>query len=159
MKFLRKSIAPIFVVICCCVLAVSCSESREVQCRKLTEAVNKGNTLIDSHKTINDLATTKKLAKHLNLTAKELENVKLTDSKLKEFQKQSVKSFREMSQAFGDIGKAREAGNRATTSIKGREQIQKALADHERAGKLAKRAAESQDAVTEQLINYCKGDR
>ena len=159
MYFFCKSIALILVVICCCVLAVSCGESREVQCTKLTQFVTKGNDIIDSQRNSNDLATTKKLAKYLNRTAKQLEGLRLTDNKLKEFQTQSVKSFREMGQALGDIGKAIEAGNRASTSIEGREQIQKAQANIVIAGKRANQAAQSQDAVTEQLVNYCKGER
>ena len=159
MYFFRKSIAPIVVVIACCVLVVSCGESREVQCTKLTQFVTKGNYLIDSQRNSNDIATTKKLARDLNRTAKQLEGLRITDNKLKEFQSESVKSFREMGQALGDIGKAFEAGNRAATSIEGREQIQKAQAELVKAGKLANQAAESQDAVTEKLIDYCTIER
>jgi hypothetical protein len=159
MKFLGKSIALLLVVIGCCLLAASCGENREVQCTKLTELVTKGNDLIDSQKNRNDLATTKKLANNLNSTAKQLENLKLTDSNLKDFQQQSVKSFREIGQALGDIGKAVEAGNRAPTSQEGQEQIQTAQANIANAGKRANQAAQSQDAVTEKLIDYCKVDR
>jgi len=159
MYFFRKPIAIIVIVIACCVLAVSCGESRDVQCNKLTEVVTKGNALIDSKKNSNDTATTKNLAKDLNRTAKQLEGLRLTDENLKEFQKQSVKSFREMGQALRDIGKALDAGNRASTSLEGREQIQKARADIVRAGQRANQDAQSQDALTEKLIKYCKGDR
>ncbi|MGL5061664.1 MAG: hypothetical protein ACRC62_16970 [Microcoleus sp.] len=156
MRFFRKSIARILVVICCCLLAVSCGESREVQCTKLTEAVTKGNALIDAQHTNYDIASTKKLAKDLDRTAKQIENLKLTDSNLKEFQQQLVTSFREMGEALGDIGKALEVGNRVAPSTEGREQIKKAQANIARAGKQANRAAESQDAVNEKLVNYCK---
>jgi len=88
-----------------------------------------------------------------------LESLRLTDTNLKQIQIQSVKSFREMGQALGDIGKALEAGNLASTSIEGREQIQKAQTDIVRAGQRANQAAANQDALTEKLINYCKSDR
>ncbi|MGB8686873.1 MAG: hypothetical protein WCD53_06005, partial [Microcoleus sp.] len=67
--------------------------------------------------------------------------------------------FRDLGQALGDIAKAFEAGNLASTSIEGREQIQKAQTDLVKAGQQANQAAENQDALTDKLINYCKSDR
>lgn len=159
MYFFRKQIAILLVVVACCTLTVSCSDSRTVQCTKFTEIVTKGNALIDIKKDRNDAATTKNLAKDLNQTAKQLEALPITDTTLKELQGPSVKSFREMGQALGDIGQALESGNMASTSIKGREQIQTARADIIRAGQQANLAAENQDALTGKLINYCKSDR
>lgn len=157
MYFLPKQIAIVGFVAGCCLLTVSCNkDNRVVECAKLTELVTKGNALIETKKDSNDTGTTKNLAKDLNQTSKELESLSLTDTNLKELQSQSVKSFREMGQAIGDIGKALEAGNRASTSIEGREQIRKAQADIIKAGQQANEAAAAQDAVTEKLINYCK---
>ena len=160
MYFLPKQIAIILIIATCCFLTVSCNnDSRVVQCTKLTEIVTKGNALIETKKDSNDTATTKNLAKDLNQTSKQLEALRLTDTNLKEFQSQSVKSFRQMGQALGDIGKALEAGNRASTSIEGREQIRKAQVDIVKAGQQANEAAANQDVVTEKLIKYCKSDR
>ena len=159
MYFFRKQIAILLVVVACCTLTISCSDSRAVQCTKFTQIVTKGNTLIDIKKDSNDAATTKNLAKDLSQTSKQLEELRITDSTLKEIQGPSVKSFREMGQALGDIGKALEAGNLASTSIEGREQIKTAQADIIRAGQQANQAAENQDALTGKLINYCKSDR
>ena len=157
MYFLPKQIAIILIIAACCFLTVSCNnDSRVVQCTKLTEIVTKGNALIETKKDSNDTATTKNLAKDLNQTSKELESLRITDTNLKEFQSQSVKSFRQMGQAIADIGKNLEAGNRASTSIEGREQIRKAQADIVKAGQQANEAAANQDAVTEKLIKYCK---
>jgi hypothetical protein len=160
MYFFRKQIAIVFVVVACCTLTISCSgDNRTVQCTKLIAIVTKGNALIDIKKDSNDIATTKNLAKDLNQTAQQIEALRITDATLKEIQTPSVKSFREMGQGLGDIGKALEAGNRASTSIEGREQIKTAQADIIRAGQRANRAADAQDALTRKLINYCKSDR
>ncbi|MEG4800602.1 hypothetical protein QUB63_05535 [Microcoleus sp. ARI1-B5] len=159
MYFFRKQIAILLLVVACCTLTISCSDSRAVQCTKLTEIVTKGNALIDIKQDSNDAATTKNLAKDLNQISKQLEALRITDTTLKEIQGPSVKSFREMGQALGDIGKALEAGNLASTSIEGREQIKTAQADIIRAGQQALRAADNQDALTGKLIKYCKSDR
>ena len=155
MYFFRKQIAILLIVVACCTLTISCSNSRAVQCTKFTEIITKGNALIDVKKDRNDAATTKNLAKDLNKTAKELEALQITDKTLKEIQGPSVKSFQQMGQALGDIGRTLEAGNRASTSIEGREQIQTAQAGIIRAGQQANQAAENQDALTDKLINYC----
>lgn len=156
MYFFRKQIAILFIVVACCTLTISCSESRTVQCTKFTEIVTRGNTLIDIKKDSNDAATTKNLAKDLNQTAKQLEALRITDATLKEIQGPSVKSFRSIGEALGDIAKALETGNQASTSIKGREQIQAAQADIIKAGQQANQAADNQDVLTGKLINYCK---
>jgi len=159
MYFFRKQIAILLIVVACCTLTISCSDSRAVQCTKFTEIVNKGNALIDVDKDSNDAATTDKLAKNLNLIANELEDLRITDKTLKEIQEPSVKSFQEISQALGDISKSLQAANLASTSIEGREQIQTAQAEIIRAGQQANQAAANQDALTSKLINYCKSDR
>jgi hypothetical protein len=156
MYFFRKQIARVIVIFACFMLTVSCSESRVVQCTKFTELVTKGNGFIDTKKDRNDAGTTKNLAKDLKQIAKELESLRLTDTNLKQIQRQSVKSFRDLGQALGDIGKAVEVAKRASTSIEGREQIQKAQNDFFRAKQQAKQAAANQDALTGKLINYCK---
>lgn len=159
MYFFRKQIAILLIIVACCTLTISCSDNRAAQCTKFTEIVTKGNTLIDLKQGTYDAATTKNLAKDLNQTAKQIEALQITDTTLKEMQGSSVKSFRKIGQALGDMGKALEAGNQASTSIKGREQIQTAQADIIRAGQEANQAAEALDALTGKLINYCKGDR
>ncbi|CAA9313196.1 hypothetical protein AVDCRST_MAG84-919 [uncultured Microcoleus sp.] len=156
MYFFRKQIAILLIVVACCTLTISCSDSRAVQCTKFTEIVNKGNALIAVDKDSNDAATTENLATNLNLIAKELEDLRITDPSLKEIQNPSVKSFQEISQALGDISKSLQAGNLASTSIEGRVQIQTAQADIIRAGQQANQAAENQDALTDKLLNYCK---
>ena len=156
MYFFRKQIAILLIVVACCTLTISCSDSRTVQCTKFTEIVNKGNALIDVDKDSNDAATTENLATNLNLIAKELEDLRITDPSLKEIQEPSVKSFQEISQALGDISKSLQTGNLASTSIEGRVQIQTAQADIIRAGQQANQAAENQEALTDKLINYCK---
>jgi hypothetical protein len=156
MHFFRKQIVIFIIFFACCLLTVSCSESRVVQCTKFTAIVTKGKGFIDTKKDRNDVGTTKNLSKDLNQIAKQLESLWLTDTNLKQIRSQSVKSFRDMGQALGDIGKALEAGNRASTSIEGRGQIQKAQADIVRAGQQARQAAANQDALTEKLTNYCK---
>ncbi|MEG3862823.1 hypothetical protein [Microcoleus sp. herbarium12] len=160
MYFFRKPIAFLLVFVACCMLTVSCGgDNRTAQCTKFTEIVTKGKALIDLKNGTYDAATSKNLAKDLNQTAKQIEALRITDKTLKEIQEPSVKSFREMGQGLGDIGKALETGNRASTSIEGREQITKARADIIRAGQQANQAADNLEALTGQLINYCKSDR
>jgi ABC-type transporter Mla subunit MlaD len=156
MYFFRKQIAILLIIFACCLLTVSCSESRVVQCTKFTAIVTNGKGFIDTKKDRNDAGTTKNLSKDLKQIAKQLESLWLTDTNLKKIQSQSVKSFQDMGQALGDIGKALETGNRTSTSIEGRRQIQKAQADIVRAGQQAKQAAANQDALIEKLTNYCK---
>jgi uncharacterized coiled-coil DUF342 family protein len=158
MYFFRKQIAILLIIVACC-MTISCSDNRAAHCTKFTEIVTKGNALIDIKKDSNDAATTKNLAKDLNQIAKQLEALQITDTTLKEIQGPSVKSFRQIGQALGDIGKALEAGNQASTSIKGREQIQTAQADIIRAGQQANQSAENLDVLTNKLIKYCKSDR
>jgi cytochrome c556 len=159
MYFFLKQIAILLIVVACCTLTISCSDSRAVQCTKFTEIVTKGKALIDIKKDSYDAATTKNLAKDLKQISKQLEALQITDTTLKEIQGPSVKSFREMGQALGDTGKALEAGNLATTSIEGREQIKTAIANMSRAKQQVYQAANNQEALTGKLINYCKSDR
>ena len=156
MYFFRKQIAILFIVFACCTLMISCSDSRAIQCTNFTEIVTKGNTLIDIKKDSNDAGTTKNLAKDLNQIAKQLDALRITDTTLKEIRGLSVKAFRQIGQALGNIAKALEAGNKAYTSIKGREQIKTAQVDIIRAGQQANQAADNQDALTGKLIKYCQ---
>src|SRR4028118_125452 len=110
MYFFRKQIAILLIVVACCTLTISCSNSGAVQCTKFTAIITKGNALIDVKKDRNDAATTKNLAKDLNQTAKELEALRITDKSLKEIQRQSVKSFQQMGQALGEDRKSGSAG-------------------------------------------------
>ncbi|MBE9120998.1 hypothetical protein IQ269_09235 [Tychonema sp. LEGE 07199] len=159
MYLFRKQIAILSLVVACCTLTISCGDNRTVQCTKFTEIVTKGKALIDLKKGSYDAVTSKNLAKDLNQTAKQLEALEVTDPTLKEIQGPSVKSFREMGQALGDIAKALETANQASTSIKGREQIKTASANILRYGQQANQAAENLDALSGKLIQYCKSDR
>ncbi|MDQ2097700.1 MAG: hypothetical protein QQW96_08645 [Tychonema bourrellyi B0820] len=160
MYFLPKQIAAlILIVAACCFLTVSCTDnSRAAQCIRLNDAVTKAYSFLGKERDSNDTATIKKLAKDLNQTSKELESLQLTDTNLKEFQSESVKSFRQMGQTFGDIGKSLEVGNSAPISIEGREQIRKARADIIKYGEQANDAVVNQEAVTKKLIKYCQSD-
>jgi len=161
MYFLPKQIAAlILIIVACCFLTVSCTDnSRGSQCVQLIDNITKGYTFLGEERDSNDTATIKKLAKNLNQTSKELESLQLKDANLKEFQSESVKSFQQMSQKFGEVGKALETGNRAPISIEGREQIRKAQADIIKSGQQANDAAANQEAVTQRLIQYCQSNQ
>jgi predicted nuclease with TOPRIM domain len=160
MYFLPKQIALILIIAACCFLTVSCTDnSRAAQCIKLNDAITQAYNFLVAERDSNDIATIKKLAKDLSQTSQELESLQLTDTNLKEFQSESVKSFQQIGQKFGEVGKALEAGNRASISIEGREQIRKAQADIIKAGQQANDATANQEAVTEKLIKYCRSDQ
>ncbi len=159
MYFLPKQIAAlILIIVACCFLTVSCTDnSRGAQCVKLIDNITKGYNLLGTER--DNISTIKKLAKDLNQTSKELESLQLTDANLKEFQGESVKSFQEMSQKFGEVGKALESGNSSPISIEGREQIRKAQTDIIKYGQQANDAAANQETVTKKLIKYCQSDQ
>lgn len=161
MYFLPKQIAAlILIIVACCFLTVSCTDnSRGAQCVKLIDTITNGYTFLGKERDSNDTATIKKLAKDLNQASKELESLQLRDANLKEFQSESVKSFQEMGQTFGEIGKSLEVGNSAPISIEGREEVRKARADIIKFGQQGNDAAANQEAVTKKLIKYCQSDR
>lgn len=132
-----------------------CTESKLVQCTKIMESVNKGNGLVAAQKDHYDAATTQHLAQYLTDTAKEIEALQLTDKPLQSFQSQLVKSFRNLSQALTEVGRALQTGNQIETSLNGREQLNKAKAQLATAGQTANQLADRQDALTDQLVSYC----
>lgn len=159
MYFLPKQVASLIVIIvACCFLTVSCADnSRASQCVKLIDNIAKGYNFLGTER--DNLSTIKKLAKDLNQTSKELESLQLQDTNIKEFQGESVKSFQQMSQKFGEVGKALEAGNSSPISIEGREQIRKAQADIMKYGQQANDVAANQEALTQRLIKYCQSNQ
>lgn len=161
MYFLPKQVAALIVIIvACCFLTVGCADnSRASQCVKLIDNITKGYNFLGEERDSNDTATIKKLAKNLNRTSKELESLQLQDTNIKEFQSESVKSFQQMSQKFGEVGKALEVGNSSPISIEGRDQIRKAQADIMKYGQQANDVAANQEAVTQKLIKYCQSNQ
>lgn len=164
MYFFRKQPAAVAIrrLVAIAVLSVSlasCSESKLVQCTKVMAVVNKGNALIDAQKQNNDVIATQRLAQQLKNTATELQSLKLSDTKLQDLQNRLVKSLRNLSQALADIGKAVEVGNKIETSLTGREQLNQAKAKLAIAAQTANQLAESQDALADELTNYCKSNQ
>ncbi|HLO49525.1 MAG TPA: hypothetical protein VK211_14005 [Kamptonema sp.] len=159
MQFFRKQVSITIAIAACSVLLTACGESKVAQCTKLIQIVNKGNTLVNSKKDNSDAGTTKNLANALNNTAKEIEALELTDTNLKGFQTRLSKAFRELSKALSNIAKALAQGKNSSTTLEGREQIEKAKGELAKAGQAANQAAENQDSLTSELAGYCSSNR
>ncbi len=155
MQLFRKQAALAIAIATCYSLLTSCAESRVTQCSKLMAIVNQGNALVDSKKDSPDSATTQALAQQLKLTAKQLETLNLTDKNLQTFQRQLITTFRKLSQALSNLGQAFSDSQKASTSKQGREEMEQAKREARQAGFVANQVAQTQDAVTDKLRNYC----
>lgn len=125
-------------------LVASCGPSKVAQCNKLSEVVNKAATEAQQlgKSSSNQLDDLSKAADSLDGFATELEAVKISDEKLKDFQAQFVKMYR-------DTGKASRA---LVEAAKKRDSNagQKALQELQRA------TGQESDLVRD-INNYCKG--
>lgn len=125
-------------------LVASCGPSKVAQCNKLSEVVNKAATEAQQlgKSSSNQLDDLSKAADSLDGFATELEAVKISDEKLKDFQAQFVKMYR-------DTGKASRA---LVEAAKKRDSNagQKALQE-------LRRATGQESDLVRDINNYCKG--
>ncbi len=96
-------------------LAASCGPSKVAQCNNLSEVVNKAATEAQQigKGGGNQLDDLSKAADSLDGYAQELEAIKISDEKLKEFQGQFVKMYRDTGKASRELVDAAKKKNRA----------------------------------------------
>jgi DUF438 domain-containing protein len=154
-KFKRKQ-ALIAAVIAVSFDLVGCGPSRIEQCNKLIATINKGSTLVNAQKERYDAASHQNLALELSLVSKQLDSLELQDKNLQKYQRDFVLLFRELSQAFSEMGLALEVGHRVETNREGRRQLEEAKTQLERSGQKANQTVEAEDTLVRELQNYCQ---
>nr|WP_199306819.1 hypothetical protein [Anabaena sphaerica] len=132
-----------------------CSESKVSQCQRLVKVVNQGTSLIDNNKGT-QVTTSLQLSKDLQNITKSIQELKLVDPKLQEFQSSFAKVFDNLSQAIATAGQALGTTKTAEASSSGIEKIRKARTDIDSSlTAAAKSAGKESDAFGNQLNKYC----
>lgn len=141
--------------LCISLLVTGCSDSKVSQCQRLIKAVNQGTSLIDNNKG-KQVTTSLQLSRDLQTVTKSIQELKLPDPKLQEFQGSFVKVFSNLSKGISTAAKALGAAKTAEDSSAGREKIQKARIDIDSSlTAAAKTAGKQSDSVGNQLNQYC----
>lgn len=136
-------------------LLVTGCENKTSQCQRLIQVVNEGNALIDQNKG-KQAITSLQLSKDLEAIDKSLEQLKLADPKLKEYQSRFEKVFDNLSQAIAKAANALAAAKKAEASPSGREKIKKARNEIDTAlTAAAKTAGKESDTLMNELNKYC----
>ncbi|MEA5553899.1 hypothetical protein VB713_23445 [Anabaena cylindrica UHCC 0172] len=136
-------------------LVTSCNETKVSQCQRLIKVVNQGTSLIDNNKG-KQVTTSLQLSRDLQTVTKSIQELKLADPKLQEFQSSFVKVFDNLSQGISKAAKALGAAKVAKPSTEGREKIQKARTDIDSTLTVAATTAGKQsDTFGNQLNEYC----
>jgi len=135
-------------------LVSACNDSKTAQCERLIKVVNKGTELIVNNKG-QQVTTSLKLSQDLEATTKEIKDLKLKDSKLKEFQNRFVNLFETVSQSISKAATALYSAKTAKASLEGRFIIQKARGDIDTALTAATTAAKQSDALASQVNKHC----
>lgn len=146
-------IAPVSLSIA--LLMTGCNESKISQCQRLVKVVNQGTSLIDNNKGT-QVTTSLQLSKDLQNVTKSIQELRLADPKLQEFQSSFAKVFDNLSQAIAKAAKALGTTKTAEASTAGRVKIQKARTDIDSAlTAAAKSAGKESDTFGNQLNEYC----
>lgn len=155
-KFTRKQTF-IATLIAASFSIVSCGPSRIEECNKLIATINKGSTLVNAQKDRYDAVSHSSLAIELSLISNQIDSLELEDKNLQEYQSRFVGLFRELSQAFSEMGMAIEVGHQVETNREGRRQLEEAKTQLALAGKKANKTVEAEDTLIKELQNYCQG--
>ncbi|MBD2496438.1 hypothetical protein [Nostoc sp. FACHB-280] len=136
-------------------LLVTGCENKTSQCQRLIQVVNEGNALIDQNKG-KQAVTSLQLSKDLEAINTSLEELKLADPQLKEYQSRFQKVFDNLSHAIAKAAQALAAAKTAEASPTGREKIKKARTDIDNAlTAAAKTAGKESDNLMNDLNKYC----
>jgi chromosome segregation ATPase len=135
-------------------LVTGCGENKASQCQRLITVVNQGTSLIDNNKG-QQVTTSIQLSKDLATVTKSLEELKLSDPKLQEFQSSFVKVFQNLSGAIAKAATALNTAKVAEPTPSGRQKIQQARTEINSALTAAKNAAKESDTLEDQLNKYC----
>ncbi|MBD2197120.1 MULTISPECIES: hypothetical protein [Calothrix] len=132
-----------------------CNENKASQCQRLVQAVNEGNSLIDKNKG-QQVTTSIQLSKDLEAVTKSIEELKLKDPKLQEYQSRFAKNFKSLSQAIAKAARALNTAKTAEATPSGREKLEKARAEIDTAlTAVSKTAGKDADKLVGQLNKYC----
>jgi septal ring factor EnvC (AmiA/AmiB activator) len=136
-------------------LLVTGCETKISQCQRLIQAVNEGNALIDQNKG-KQAITSLQLSKDLEAINTSLEELRLADPKLKEYQSRFQKVFSSLSQAVAKAAKALAAAKSAEASPSGRQKLQKARTEIDTAlTAVEKTSGKESDKLMQELNRYC----
>ena len=151
MSVSRKNIIIACVSLSLVFLATACNDSKTSQCERLIKTVNKGSDLIGDNKA-KQVTTSLQLAEVLETITKEIKDLKLQDTRLKEFQIQFVNTFETLSKLFAQAAKA---FNSEKTAPAGSVMIEKARGDIDSALTKASTTGKQSDAMASQMNKYC----
>ncbi|MBD2435477.1 hypothetical protein [Nostoc sp. FACHB-110] len=154
MSVWRKHNIIAFVSLSIALLVTGC-ENKNSQCQRLIQVVNEGNALIDQNKG-KQAITSLQLSKDLEAINTSLEELKLADPKLKEYQTRFQKVFDSLSQAIAKAAKALATAKSAENSPSGREKLQKARSEIDTAlTTVSKTTGKDSDTLMQDLNKYC----
>ena len=154
MSVWRKYIIILPVSLSIAFLVTACNDSKAAQCGRLIKVVNKGTDLIDNNKG-QQVITSLKLAQDLEAVTKEIKDLKLKDSKLKEFQDRFMNVFETFSQSISKAALALNSAKTAKASSDGRVTIEKARGEIDTALTTATTAAQQSDAIASLVNKHC----
>ena len=130
-----------------------CGGSREVQCIRLLEVIDRGTDLMTTSQY--NAATTNKLAQELNSVAEELDDLYLTKGKLKRIRRGFSEVFRNLSVTLDEMGQALAAGEKTPISVEGRTQLQDAIDKVKQVSEPGSQISEEAKSLTADLKKYC----
>ncbi|MGM3306349.1 hypothetical protein ACSQ6I_10260 [Anabaena sp. WFMT] len=155
MFFVRKNTVITSLSLSIALLVTSCNETKVSQCQRLIKVVNQGTSLIDNNKG-KQVTTSLQLSRDLQTVTKSIQELKLADSKLQEFQSNFAKVFDQLSQGISTAAKALSTAKTSEASSAGRQKIQKARTDIDSTLTVAATTAGKQsDTFGNQLNEYC----
>lgn len=144
-----------FVSLTLTLVLTSCSGSKISQCQRLIKVVNEGTSLIETNKGT-QVKTSLQMSQDILALTKSLEQMQLTDPKLKQLQGNFVEVFRNLSQAITRASQALNTAKNAKASPSGREKIEKARLEIDSTlTTSAKTAGKKSDELGNQLNQYC----
>lgn len=132
-----------------------CGGSREVQCIRLLEVIDRGTDLVGTQNSQYDAATTQKLSQELNGVADELEELYLTKGKLKKIRRGFSEVFRNLSLTLDQMGQALAAAEATPISVEGRTQLQQAIDKVKQVSEPGSQISEEAKSLTAEMKKYC----
>ncbi|MBW4488083.1 MAG: hypothetical protein KME12_09860 [Trichocoleus desertorum ATA4-8-CV12] len=137
-------------------LATSCGESKVVQCNKLIDVINKGQSLASSGINGNDPAAMNQLATNLDGLSKEIKGVQVQDAKLQEFQTNFARIYQTLAQSSREIANAVASLRQTQPTGAGAAQAKEIQAKAQSATQIALKTAQEESRFVSDLNGYCE---
>jgi hypothetical protein len=147
MHFQRQYFVLLPLTAALCLLTVSCSESKVSQCNKIIEVANRAVSeakAITKDGQLSDPKTTLKAADAMEKASKDMEAIKVTDEKLRDYQARFAQVYRDTSKATHEFVAAFEKKDRRGLTV-AVEKLQK--------------AATPEKQLVEDINIYCEGKK